>query len=164
MTSEKKAQSGVRTRWVIVALCLSLALNLLIVGYIAGSVARHGGTGPDARTLPALGAFGAPYMIALPREDRRAVLRALQRDGEGRLPGRQARRDMFDDVLIQLRADPFDQAALEASVRRQADVSVAVQQRLQRAWLQKVAAMEASERQSYADQVESLLARRARLK
>jgi len=153
--------SSSRTRtalWVKVALAVSLTLNLLVVGFLAGTVARHGGAGPG--TAPALNAFGRPYMVALSKEDRQS-LRQLLRAG-GALPDRRQRRDAGAEVLAQLRAQPFDIAALEEAVRQQADISLSVQRRVQAAWLQTVSEMTDAQRQTYADDVEELLRRRAR--
>ena len=62
-------------KWLKIALGISLALNLLIVGFVAGSYARHSSGHALGSRAPGLGAFGAPYMKALPRQERRAVLR-----------------------------------------------------------------------------------------
>lgn len=162
MSAEQKGTSTRASLWLKLALGVSLAINLLIAGFIAGSLARHGGAGPVGARVPALGAFGAPYMMALQRDDRRAVLRALRQDGGNDVPSRKERRVMFDEVLEQLRADPFVAGDLEASVRRQAAASIAVQQRLQAAWFRTVVDMTDEERGDYAARVERVLNRKGR--
>lgn len=141
-----------RWPWGKILLALSLALNCAFVGLMIGAGLRHDGAD---RT----GTFGTPYMRALPREERRAVLQALRASGDSGVPDRKMRRAMFQDVLTTLRGDPFDPAALRQAVSHQAEVSVAVQSRAQRAWLDVVIAMDPDARRAYADAVEKALRR-----
>lgn len=143
-----------------IALAVSVALNLLVVGFVVGALARQGGHGPWSARPPALANFGAPYVMALPKEDRRALNAALRVGGE--LPDRRMRRAMFEDVVARIAADPFDPAALQVAVRNQADISIAVQRRLQEAWLSRISEMTDEERQAYAAQVAHLLRNRGR--
>jgi uncharacterized membrane protein len=147
-------------RWVKPLLGASLALNLAIVAMVAGIWLRPDGSGERLARAPGAGAFGAPYVLALPREDRRAVLRTIRQEvvADG-LPDRQKRREMFRDVLASLRAEPFDLAALNAAVSSQANASIAVQAHAQKAWLDIVAGMTPEERASYAERVEAMLKR-----
>ncbi len=146
-------------RWMKILLGVSLALNLAVAGLVAGALLRPDGAGDRFSRGPGLGAFGAPYMLALPKEDRRAVFGALRKGSKEQLPNRRARREMFDKVLTTLRATPFDAAALESVVTSQAAVSVTVQRRAQDAWLEVVAGMDDAERARYADAVEEFLKR-----
>lgn len=159
MTDPKEQPEKNKRRWLKIALGLSVAVNLLFVGFVAGAAARHGGEGARMARAPGLGAFGAPYMIALPEQERRAVIRTLRAAAKGEVPDRSARRAMFQDVLAHLRAAPFDAQALEAAVARQATTSVAVQETAQQAWLDVVAGMSERERLNYADAVEQVLQR-----
>ena len=141
-----------RWPWGKILLALSLALNFGFVGLMIGAGLRHDGAD---RT----GAFGTPYMRALPREERRAVLQGLRASEDAGIPDRKMRRAMFEDVLATLRSEPFDPAALRQAVTHQAEVSVAVQRRAQQAWLDVVIAMEVDDRRAYADAVEKALRR-----
>jgi uncharacterized membrane protein len=98
-------------RWMRVLLGLSLALNLLILGAVAG-VALRGGPGPQA--VRDLG-FG-PFAAALSPEDRAALRRAWMASGGGE--GRRAARAEMRGLLDLLRADPFDAAAFSAHLAR----------------------------------------------
>ncbi len=138
---------------------LSLALNLAVIGIVAGSFLRPEGAGHRLSKSPGMSAFGAPYVLALPKEDRRAVFQILRKAPREEVPNRQMRREMFRDVLVSLRATPFDADALESAVSRQAESSVSVQSRAQRAWLDVVEAMTDAERADYAAKVEDLLSR-----
>ena len=94
--------------WLKIALFVSLGINLLIVGFLVGAAARHMGDGPHSARNPGLGAFGAPYMLALGQDDRRDVFRHVRKsDGDG-VPDRRERRAMFAAVISDLRAQPFD--------------------------------------------------------
>lgn len=148
--------------WLKITLFVSLAINLLIVGFLVGAAARHMGDGSKSARNPGLGAFGAPYMLALKPEDRRTVFRELKQSSRDVVPDRRERRAMFSAVVSDLRAQPFDPSALEATVAKQAETTVLVQKRAQAAWLDVVSGMTDEERQVYADAVESVLSRRLR--
>ncbi|MGZ2257561.1 periplasmic heavy metal sensor [Roseobacter sp. A03A-229] len=144
-------------RWIKIMLGLSLALNLAVIGLIGGAVLRHGDGKVAGARNSGFGAYGLPYMIALPREDRRAVGRAVRSAAD--LPDREARRALYRDVLSALRATPFDATVLSAAVLRQAETAVAVQKTAQAAWLAQVSGMSDAERSAYADAVEEVLQR-----
>ena len=159
MQDTRENGGPVTARWVKVLLGLSLAVNLAVAGMVAGIALRHDGGGERSDRVAYLAAFGAPYMRALPRDDRRALLRSLRSGEGGPLPDSAARRAMFHEVVEVLRARPFEPQALAEAVSRQAEASVAAQRRLQGAWLGVVAAMSQEERMAYADAVEALLDR-----
>jgi uncharacterized membrane protein len=146
-----------RGRWMKVLLGLSLAANFAFLGFVAGAALRHDGEFKRSAQAPGLNAFGAPYVMALDRQDRRAMLRALRAAPQDRLPDRATRRAMFEDVIASLKADHFDLDALRSAVDRQAGVAVSVQQRFQTAWLALVAEMSNEERHAYADAVQAAL-------
>lgn len=160
MSIEQDKSGKMRWPWLKIALGVSLAVNLLIIGFLVGAVTRHMGDGGPSARSPGLGAFGAPYMLALTKDDRRDVLRALRKDSRDVIPDRDARRKMFADVVELLRAQPFDPAALETAVAQQADVTVRVQKRAQAAWFEVVSGMSDAERQDYAQTIEAVLQRR----
>lgn len=146
-----------RGRWLKILLVGSLALNLGFVGLMAGAFMRADGGG--AKRAPALSAFGAPYMMALPREERRRVVRALRGSADGDLPDRAMRRQMYSDVLTALRAMPYDPDLLKAAVEQQSTATIAVRNKAQAEWMQIVAEMTDEERSDYAYAVEEVLRR-----
>ena len=156
---EKKSWS-----WLKIALFVSLGINLLIVGFLVGAAARHMGDGPHSARNPGLGAFGAPYMLALGQDDRRDVFRHVRKSDGDDVPDRRERRAMFAAVISVLRAQPFDPAALEATVAKQAETTVLVQKRVQTAWLEVVSGMTDEERRVYADAVEAVLNKKRKRK
>ncbi len=145
---------GRRVRW---ALGLSLAVNLLLIGALAGAGYRHaGGPGARERTGPGAMSYAMPYMQALPRAERRAMRQQMQGQDT---PSRDTRRAQFQQMLAALRAAPFDAAAVRAVLDAQQAAGAAVQASAQAAWLDRVTRMDDTARASYADALEDVLAR-----
>lgn len=146
---EKKPVTG-RWRWV---LAISLGLNLLFVGLVAGAMLRADGKdrrgGPDRAEMRG---FGAPYMRELPRQERRALFEGL-RDA-GVLPNRADRRAGHEALIVAMRAQPFDPSELEVLLRAQAEQMMNVREAVQGAWLRRVSMMTDAERAAYADRLE----------
>ena len=138
-----------------IALALSVAVNLLIVGLVAGAVLREGG--PRGRMMGDL-EFG-PFTEALTREDRAALRQAfVQRMPDMRDMRRQMRAD-FAGLLAALRAEPFDAAALRAVMAGQ---SARMAERLavgQDLLLERLEAMTPQARGAFADRLEERLRR-----
>lgn len=147
------------SRRIKVILGLSLALNLAVVGLIAGTALRHGDEKRGGSHSAGFGAYGLPYMIALPREDRRSVIQAVRAEKNADLPDRAARRAIYLEALAALRASPFDAQALSEVVTRQAQTTIRVQQVAQDAWLEVVGNMSDAERAAYAEEIEEVLRR-----
>jgi uncharacterized membrane protein len=143
------------SKWIKVALAISVALNLAVAGLAAGAWLREG----KERGMPREMSFG-PFTEALNDADRRELRRAL---GD-RMPGfRQERQDMRNDLaalLATLRADPFEPAAAEAALtaisRRAAD-RLDLGRDLIAA---RILAMSDAERLAFADRLERGLKRR----
>lgn len=134
-----------------IALALSVALNLAVVGMVAGAIFRDGPSMRDAMVRD-LG-FG-PYSEALSPEDRKAMRKALF----ARAPEiRDTRRLMLEDsraLLALLRADPFDAAGLTARMDGQ-HARLANQLRLGQDVLQEfILTMSPEARRSFADRLE----------
>lgn len=157
--SDLQAAPPGRHRWLMPALLLSIALNLVVVGLVVGALWRVDGPGRARDGGPPLAAFGRPYIAALPQEDRHALRALLRSDLRPDLPDRAARRALYDAVIASLRADPFDAEALARAAGEQARVSVAFQQSAQAAWVRYVSGMSPSERLAYAAAVEDVLER-----
>lgn len=101
-----------RTRgWVKILLAVSLALNLAVAGMAIGAFVRNGGP-PPGRDDMGLG----PLAEALAPADRRALRKAFVDHFPEFRKGREALRADFDALLLALRADPFDPAALDAAL------------------------------------------------
>lgn len=158
MTQDKKTEpAGARVpRGMKIMLGLSLALNLLVVGVVAGAVMRGGG---PARG-PAVTTYAMPYVRALPGADRRAIFRELRSAEVDGLPDHATRKALYADMIAALGADTFDQATIDAILAQQSTASVAVMKAAQQAWIGRVAKMSNAERHAYAEQVREVLDRR----
>ena len=138
-----------------IALGISVALNLAVVGLVAGALLRDGD--PRARMVRDLD-FG-PFTEALSPRDRDA----LRRDFVERAPEmRDVRRAMRDDLetfLTVLRSEPFDAGAL-ATVLDNQDGRMARRVELgQELLLERLGAMSPDERAAFADRLERRLRR-----
>jgi uncharacterized membrane protein len=133
--------------WLRVLLFGSLALNLLVIGLVAGVMIRFGKSGVERppRTV------GTLMYRELSREDRRALWRetARKRDdlGTRRLAEGAA-------VMAALRQVPFDKTSLESVLDEQAIAREGFHRSVQDKWLARVAAMSDTERAAYADRLE----------
>lgn len=147
-------------------LVVSLALNLLIAGGVAGAWWMHrSGPAPD-HARHAQGA-GGPLTRALSPEDRRAIMRrmmAAHRDRTAEtVQGADARRAALEALIVALRAEPFDRVAASAYMARQRAAMGMRLERAQAALLDRLEAMGAARRAAYADRLETALdARRVR--
>ena len=149
-------------RWMLAA---SLGLNLLFVGSFMGAAYRHvGGPGaPGGDEPPAMRSYATPYVLALPREKRRALFDALRGGDQGVAPlSRQERRALYAQMVTTLRATPFDPDAAEHVLSAQRDAVLGVQSAAQSMWLKEVTNMAPDERATYADELEKMLKRGAR--
>lgn len=141
--------------WIKILLAVSLALNLAVVGLVAGFAMRGGPM--MAGRVPAMG-YAMPYVLALPHEVRRDVFGAVRQDKSYR--DRRERRAEYRRMIAALRATPFDTAAVEAVLARQAEGASQVQSAAQAAWLDAVARLSDAERMAYTRRMEDALERR----
>lgn len=138
------------SRWLRVALFVSLALNLMVAGLVAGAVWRGGGR-PIGMHGPGFGAFEA----ALDTSDRAALRRAfLARSGEPGSPQRETRAHM-EAILAALRAAPFDEAALAGAMAAAVAHTEARLQLGQTLMMEHIAALPAAQRAAFADRLEA---------
>lgn len=147
---------GPSSRGLKIALVLSLALNLGVLGLVGGAW-LHGRPDGPPRFARDLG-FG-PFTEALSPEDRRALVREFGRDmGDPRAFRREMRADL-QELLQILRADPLDRAALEALFER---MGARGQERLatgQRLLEERILAMSPEARRAFADRLDEGLRR-----
>lgn len=151
MTENSAKSPRVRApRWMRIAFGVSLALNLAVVGLLAGTFARFGG--PPSHG-PGTVNYAMPYVRALPRESQREIFRAvrdqLPRDGHSR----QARRALYAEMIEALKADPFDPVRVQSILARQNAAAVLVQNAAHIAWLAHISTMTPQARAAYAEEV-----------
>lgn len=171
MTEQSTADGrGRRAGWMRPLLIVSLAVNLLVAGVVLGALVRGGGShrdfGPSGRD-PVL-----PYTRALSEEQRHALRNDLAqafgrgrgeafgqgRDGQGR-DGRGALVQSFDAALTVLRSDPFDAAAMQEILRRQAELTDLRRRLGEEVLAAHLARLSPEERRAYADRLEAELSR-----
>lgn len=128
-----------------VVLAISLALNLAVVGIIAGSiVSGRFGDGPPRSFDLGLG----PMSRALEPKERRDIGRNLR---ENRVLRDYDLRGRVDGIVAALQAEPFDEAALRALLAEQASRVANVQVKAQDAFVAVVADMTPERRAIFAE-------------
>ena len=140
-------------RWLLPLLFTSLALNLLIVGIVAGWMASHGGDRrPDFGA--ARGLVGEPFLRALPDEQRRELMRDVTREAPRIRESRESLRARFEAFLTALRAEPFDAEVVAGLMREQRAVALGRQDIGERLLLERLEAMSPEQREDYAASLE----------
>ncbi len=148
-----------RRPWGKIVLFVSLALNLLIVGLVVGTMMggpRDRDRNPASRDL----GFG-PFVHALPRADKAALGSALKREAGSFEQNRAALRRNFVAFLGALRTVPFDAEEARRLIAEQQG-RVSERQRLgQKLLLERLVQMDPQDRAAYANALDRLLKRRA---
>ena len=138
-----------------IALGVSVAVNLLILGLVAGALLRDGG--PRERLVRDLD-FG-PFTEALSPEDRDALRRAYVARSPDLGGMRQEMRSDLEAFLAALRAEPFDPAALARVMENQQGRMARRIELGQDLLLERLTAMDGRERGAFADRLERRLRR-----
>jgi uncharacterized membrane protein len=145
-----------RARWLRRALFVSVAVNLLVIGAVAGLVLTHGPRDDHIVRADRGAGFGM-YVRALSAEDRAALREAYRagraEDGQG---WRGAGRADQADLLAALRAEPFDPGAVAAVFDRHIARMSAGMARGRALMLARIEAMAAPERAAFADRLERM--------
>jgi uncharacterized membrane protein len=146
-----------------IALALSLAANLMVVGIVAGAFLNGGGPGrsgdPDDRRGPLREIGNAPFVRALERDDRRALSRALRDQGSALRENRAELRRRFQALLAAIRSEPFDAQAVQTLLDDQRDAATIHQRTGERLILEQVQNMTPTQRAAYADRLDAALKR-----
>lgn len=143
-------------RGVRIALVVSVALNLLVAGFLVG-----GWLDRTPQRDPSLRGAGpmAPFAAAMEPEDRRALLAGLRDEGgEGR-PGPREFRARLATLLETIRAEPFDAAGFRDLLAGQRRAAVSRQEAAEHLLVERIAGMTAEERVAYADRLETVFSR-----
>lgn len=152
-----------RFHWSRVVLAVSLALNLAVVGLVAGAALRHEKRdGPDddhARTMQSRDFGFGPYIGAFEGDVRRDLGRAFSQKAGGRVEARARVQAQFDAVMAALRSEPFDAAMFESLIVGQQSDLAARQEIGARLLAQKVAQMTPDERSAYASRLDDMIKR-----
>lgn len=140
-------------RWLKYALIASLALNLLIVGAVAGTMIGFGKHHHGPRVGHPRGEdFGLMGLTRTLPEERRKEVRKQLREDRGKL------RPLFEDIRAarreaadKLAADPFDRTALEGALATVSDRERTLRQEAVGIFLGHVERLTADERRTLAE-------------
>jgi len=141
------SKTGGASRLTRIVLVLSLALNLAIIGLLAGAAAS-GRFGEDAPRSYDLGL--GPVARALEGDERRRIGDGLRRDSA--LHGVDLRRHA-ENMIVIIRTEPFDGQALRDLMARQDERAVQLRSRALELMIQEIAEMNAERRAAFADQL-----------
>jgi uncharacterized membrane protein len=155
---QKTARQAAMKPWVRGLLLLSLALNLAVLGMVAGAYFRFGGPDSDKRPARTDQIAGA-YTRALAPEDRRSIWRDMRKQS-AQMPSRAEMRRTHAQVLALLRADPLDTDALASALGRQIEFGHARAELGQMLLVKHLSGMTAADRAAYADRLEDALKKR----
>lgn len=120
---QKKLGGSRRMRFILI---LSLAVNLAVVGLVAGAALRggeRGGASGDgdarARAMQTRDFGFGPYVEALEHEQRREIGRNFIKKAGGAAKARAGAQEKFEAILDALNAEPFDADLFQAAVLAQ---------------------------------------------
>lgn len=133
---------GPRRHWPLI---LSLIVNLVLAGLLAGAFARA--------HLPLSGSRDAglgPLAVALSREDRMAMRDAFKATGQGRAALRADSRADYGELARLLAREPFDRAAAGAVLERQSLLMRGRFDQMQALLLDRITAMTPAGRAGFA--------------
>ncbi len=148
-------------RWVRILLVVSLSMNLMVLGVVAGLAHWHRPDSDRGRT-PRVDQSGGPLTRALSREDRRTIGKKIWREYRSGRPSRDAIRAEYKAVVAALRADPFDAEVVSGSLDRQFEFASERQRLGQALLMERLHEMSAQERRAFADRLEDGLNRKRR--
>jgi len=151
MTDDNHRTKRRKPCWKEVVLVISLGLNILVIGLIAGAFLREGkpiGFRPD-RNIAALGL--RPYYRALDKKDRVELRKSARAQQGGFRSGAKVMRAALLVVADRLEAEPFDLGAVKAELTSQADVIAGNISFGHKLLLEQISGMTREERKKMAD-------------
>lgn len=155
MAEGMPGKTGKRIR---ILLFTSLALNLLIIGAMAGAVLSGGKWWHNCP--PRLETAGGPLTRALSKEDRRAIGHKMREAYRNKDIPHTRHGEEFAGLIEDLKATPFDPQAVEA---RLATIRGLFRQRLtlgQSLLIERLAGMSDAERADYAERLQQTMRHR----
>lgn len=137
--------------WLRVVFVISLALNLLIIGVVVGSVAKWGG--PHHFSGARADHMGGPLTRALSDRDRHRIGREMRRAFARNPEWRDEKRAVFEALLADLAADPFDREKIAGHFARQKELTGARIELGQALLLDRLQEMSAAERAAFVERL-----------
>lgn len=142
--------------WLRGLLFASLALNLAVVGVVAGAIWRHDGD-DERRRGPRADHVSLAYIRALSGEDKRAIRSAMRAEMPDRDVLRAQLRDSFNPVLDALRRETIDRDGLAGLLEAQFEQGAEARMRARGLMLDRLAGMSLEDRRAFADRLEQEL-------
>ena len=143
-----------------VLLAGSLAVNLLVVGVVMGAVlTRDRSDGPADRVRTARDLAPPAFVLALPQEERRALVGEFRETTGSFRAERKAVRESVRAFLAALRAESFDAEQALEMLEGQRDRAVARQTMGAELFIRHISGMSLQDRRAYADRLEEVLRR-----
>ena len=156
----ENATSRPRRSWVKPLLFVSLALNLVVIGAFVGrALAPDRLRWGDGVAGPVRGVIGAPFAHALDPGNRGALHDKLTGKRSHLQASRGRLRDLLDELLVALRAEPFLPDEVRRILQEQRGVAEERQLLGETLLLERLEAMSPDERSAYADRLEQSLKR-----
>ncbi|MEM5478165.1 periplasmic heavy metal sensor [Pacificibacter sp. AS14] len=157
----QKSRGSQRMRLVLI---LSLAVNLAVVGLVAGAALRggeRGGVSGDdrARAMQTRDFGFGPYVAALEHEQRRDIGRAFIKKAGLPDAARAGAQAKFEAILDALKAEPFDADLFQSEVLAQLNDLAEMQKIGATVIVDQVAAMTPETRAAYAVRLDQALTR-----
>jgi len=143
-----------RRMWLRILVIVSLTLNLLFIGLVAGTFARVGPPMP-----PPPPSVGAAMFKAMPPDDRKEIRERMRGTRDMHRDERHA--SEAEAVLAALSAEPFDAEALRQVVLSQAQSRFEEISAAQSDWVDRVAGMSDSEREAFVGRMQQIIAEAA---
>ena len=156
----ENAASRPRRSWVKPLLFVSLALNLVVIGAFVGrALAPDRPRWSDGVAGSMRGVIGAHFTRALDPGDRGALHDKLTGKRSHLQASRGRLRDLLDELLAALRAEPFQPDDVRRILQEQRGVAEERQLLGESLLLERLEAMSPEERSAYADRLERSLKR-----
>jgi len=161
MTDATEPKTKIRGIWLRVVLFASLAINLLIVGMVAGVLLR-GGPAPRAHPradVPFFDLGNGPIGRALSNDSRQQIGRGMSAREPALRANRAEIRAQYGELIRALRQDPFDPELVDRIISAQQRKLLARQNIGKNLLVGHVAEMTADQRAVYANRLERFLQR-----
>ena len=144
-------------RWSRVVLVMSLALNLAVIGTVAGALLRWDAGMDRARAMQVRDFGFGPFIGALDPTDRRDVGRSFVRSVGNPREARAEVKTMFAQMVATLKAEPFDRQTFETLLLQQQQNFSSRQEIGAQIVVDQIAQMSAPDRAAYAMRLEDML-------
>ena len=140
--------------WTRIALIGSLAVNLLIVGTLAGAFWKH--EKPKGRHMDRISMGLGANILALPEPAQGEIAALVGKGFESRRAFRRIMRDSQKELLAALRAEPFSEEVLRAAFEAHRGAALGKSRVLQDAYVDALVDMSDEERAAHLDRAEQI--------